>query len=129
MKSFLEGTEEYQDLTDPYFEYIVENETIMRPKTGQQVTINYKVQLAKNRCEGNHVDQGQDFKFVLGDGEVIPGMEWAINEMKKGETIFAYIPWRMAYGESGMPPKIPAKSDLVFEIELKGFGKKKVAAT
>jgi FKBP-type peptidyl-prolyl cis-trans isomerase len=41
-----------------------------------------------------------------------------IEGMKIGEKRRLLIPYTLAYGEAGRPPVIPAKSDLVFDVEL-----------
>eukprot|EP01002_Notosolenus_urceolatus_P014590 NODE_6232_length_644_cov_6.198319_g5302_i0.p4 GENE.NODE_6232_length_644_cov_6.198319_g5302_i0~~NODE_6232_length_644_cov_6.198319_g5302_i0.p4 ORF type:complete len:72 (+),score=28.42 NODE_6232_length_644_cov_6.198319_g5302_i0:351-566(+) len=38
--------------------------------------------------------------------------------MCEGEKIEVYIPFDLAYGERGSPPKIPGYSPLQFEMEL-----------
>ena len=46
--------------------------------------------------------------------------------MVEGDKWEMYIPYDLAYGESGSPPKIPGKSTLVFQMEIidiKGEGK------
>ena len=50
--------------------------------------------------------------------KLIKGWQDGFPGMKPGGTRRLYIPWTMAYGAEGSPPDIPAKADLVFEIEL-----------
>lgn len=38
--------------------------------------------------------------------------------MKEGAKYKFYIPYQLAYGERAMGNVIPAKSDLIFEVEL-----------
>lgn len=54
--------------------------------------------------------------FVLNG--VIPGWTTGLQEMQPGDTFMFWIPWSQAYGEEGRPPKIPARSDLMFVVEL-----------
>ncbi len=76
---------------------------------------------------------GPDGKPVMGDpkpieipqgvGRVIPGFDYGLDGMKIGGKRRIFIPWQMAYGTHAIPdrpdhPGIPAKSDLIFDIEL-----------
>ena len=51
-------------------------------------------------------------------GQVIKGWDQAVAQMSLGQLARVTIPYHLAYGERGIPPTIPAKADLVFEIEL-----------
>ena len=44
-----------------------------RPVNGQIVTMDYEAFLYDNETPGKLVDNGENFKFILGDGDVING--------------------------------------------------------
>jgi peptidylprolyl isomerase len=62
--------------------------------------------------------------FPVGIGRMIPGFDQGFTGMKVGGKRRLFIPWQLAYGTRAMPdhgaghPGIPAKSDLIFDIEL-----------
>jgi FKBP-type peptidyl-prolyl cis-trans isomerase len=39
-------------------------------------------------------------------------------KMKKGELAKVYLPYFLAFGETGAPPKVPPYANLIMEIEL-----------
>ena len=58
-----------------------------------------------------------------GVGRVIPGFDWGLTGMRIGGKRRIFIPWQLAYGTHAIPdrpdhPGIPAKSDLIFDVEL-----------
>ncbi len=61
-------------------------------------------------------DGGEPFTSPLSG--LIQGWQKGIPGMKVGGTRRLIIPYAMAYGEAGSPPSIPARADLVFDIEL-----------
>jgi peptidylprolyl isomerase len=56
--------------------------------------------------------------FPSGVHRVIPGWDTGFQGMHIGGKRRLFIPYQLAYGEAGRPPHIPAKSDLIFDIEL-----------
>jgi len=56
--------------------------------------------------------------FELGAGTVMAGWEKGIGGMQVGGVRRLFVPYRMSYGAAGRPPAIPARTDLVFDIEL-----------
>ncbi len=65
----------------------------------------------------------QPMAFPQGVGRVIPGFDYGLEGMRVGGKRRIFIPWQMAYGTHALPdrpdhPGIPAKSDLIFDVEL-----------
>ena len=55
---------------------------------------------------------------------VIKGWEEGFASMKVGEQAILKVRSDYGYGESGSPPKIPPKAELLFDVELLGFQEK-----
>jgi peptidylprolyl isomerase len=49
---------------------------------------------------------------------LIEGFTLGVIGMREGGHRKITIPYHMAYGEAGRPPVIPAKADLIFELEV-----------
>ena len=66
--------------------------------------------------------------FPVGIGRMIPGFDQGFAGMRVGGVRRIFVPWQLGYGSRALPdrgpdhPGIPAKSDLVFEVELVGIG-------
>jgi len=66
----------------------------------------------------------QPMPFPQGMGRLIPGFDQGFGGMKIGGKRRLFIPWQLAYGIRAIPdhgadhPGIPAKSDLIFDVEL-----------
>ena len=83
----------------------------------KKMKVNYQGYLLDGRKFDSSVDRGQPFEFNLGLGEVIPGWEYMVKEMREGDQVKVLVPWHLAYGKEGTRD-IPPMSDLVFDIEL-----------
>jgi peptidylprolyl isomerase len=69
-------------------------------------------------------DRGKVFKFTIGQGMVIKGWDEGFASMKIGEQAMLKVRSDYGYGDSGSPPKIPPKAELMFDVELLGFKEK-----
>ena len=70
----------------------------------------------QSRTIDSSVERGEPFTFTVGAGQVIPGWDATVSNMRVGEKVTVLIPSDLAYGEGtrGIPPYSP----LVFDIEL-----------
>ena len=83
---------------------------------GDKVTVHYTGKLTNGTKFDSSVDRGQPATFGL--NQVIPGWTEGLQLMKEGGKNKLIIPYQLGYGENGMPPTIPARSWLVFDVEL-----------
>ena len=58
------------------------------------------------------------FGFIVGAGRVIRGWDEGLIGMKEGGKRLLVIPASKAYGQRGVPGRIPPGSALVFEVQL-----------
>jgi FKBP-type peptidyl-prolyl cis-trans isomerase len=92
-----------------------------KPQQGDSVQIHYIGRFLDGKVFDSSRDRGQIHSFVVGRG-VIAGWSIAVETMNVGELAEVTIDYEYGYGERGYPPVIPAKTKLIFEIELVSVG-------
>ena len=84
-------------------------------------TINYTGYLTDGTKFDSSFDAGREpFTIAYGQHTVIPGWDTGFDGMHIGGKRRLFIPWQLAYGTKGNPPTIPAKAELIFDVELVG---------
>ena len=78
------------------------------------VRIRYDLSLSK----GDVVQKGIDLTFDLFRRHVIAGLRYGVEGMRVGGRRRFRVSPHLAYGEGGVPEKIPANAALVFDVEL-----------
>ena len=83
-----------------------------------KVSVHYIGRLEDNSEFDNSYNRKKEFQFQIGTRQVILGWETGLLGMKEGGKRTIFIPYQLAYGESGAGEFIPPKSNLIFEIEV-----------
>lgn len=84
---------------------------------GKNVSTEYKGYFV----DGTVFDQSKGrgpLDFTTAAGQMIPGFDIMVQDMKVGEKRTVVLPPDQAYGENGIPGAIPGNSFLAFDIEL-----------
>lgn len=84
---------------------------------GQEYTVHYTGWLRDGTKFDSSLDRKEPIKFVQGRRQVITGWELGFEGMKVGGKRRLFIPYQLAYGETGRGP-IPPKAELIFDVEL-----------
>jgi len=86
------------------------------PAPTQTVKVHYRGTLADGEVFDSSYERGAPAEFQLTG--VIPCWTEGVGKMKVGGKARLVCPPELAYGKNGRPPKIPAGSALVFDVEL-----------
>ena len=85
---------------------------------GTSVTITYIAELEDGAPFASSEDQGGEFVFPLGRGQVISGLDEGVRGMKVGGSRRLTIPPDIAYGDAGLPPDVGPGETVIYEVEL-----------
>lgn len=90
-------------------------------QNGSNVLIHYSLWLSDGTKLESTYDTDSPISFVIGNGEVIKGLEEGLIGMRSGGRRKLTIPPSLAYGEQGNPQKnIPPNATLIYEVEVLG---------
>jgi peptidylprolyl isomerase len=89
-----------------------------RPESEDLVAIHYSGYLETGYLFDSSFLRDDYFRFRIGTGQVITGLEEVISEMRVGERRTVFIPAGLAYGNVGSAGIIPGNSTLRFDVEL-----------
>lgn len=88
-------------------------------KARQTVSVHYTGWLENGSVIDDSRQRGLPFEFILGQNQVIPGMNEGVTGMRVGGKRKLYVPPKLGYGDAGTPNgKIPPKAALTYEVEL-----------
>lgn len=85
-------------------------------KKGDKISIHFTGTLLDGGVFDDSHPRGA-FNFWVGEGMVVPGLDQALLGMTEGEVRRITVPPDQGYGNDAKP-NIPARSTLVFEVEL-----------
>lgn len=85
---------------------------------GTKVTFHYSSFLKDGKMFDSSVERGAPLTVKVGQAQLFPGLDEGIQLLHKGEKAKFIIPYQLAFGEKGQPPTIPAKADVIFDIEV-----------
>jgi len=99
--------------------YVISQQgTGKRARQFDNVKVHYTGVLWDGTKFDSSVDRGQPLPLMLGVGKVIPGWDEGIALLNQGGKAKLIIPFYLAYGDQSPGASIPAKSDLIFDVEL-----------
>lgn len=87
--------------------------------SGSTVAVDYTGWLPDARQFDSSKNAGQPYRFVLGQGRVIPGWDQGVAGMRVGGRRLLVIPPELGYGASGAGGVIPPNATLVFDLQLR----------
>ncbi|WP_337582120.1 FKBP-type peptidyl-prolyl cis-trans isomerase [Prevotella pectinovora] len=87
-----------------------------KPKTTDQVKCHYEGTLINGQVFDSSYKRNEPAVFPL--NQVIPGWTEGLQLMQEGAKYRFYIPYILAYGESGAGGSIPPFATLIFDVEL-----------
>ena len=97
---------------------VLKEGTGRKPKDTDTVECHYEGFLLDGTLFDSSVQRGQTASFSL--QQVIAGWTEGLQLMQEGAKFRFYIPYMLAYGESGAGASIPPFSTLIFDVELIG---------
>jgi FKBP-type peptidyl-prolyl cis-trans isomerase len=103
-----------------YFVPVVTNATAAPATVGKNVSILYTGRLLDGTVFLSSAQNNNNLptSFVLGNSQVIGGLQEGVSLMHLGDKATLLIPSALAFGPKGNPPSVPANAVVRFDVEL-----------
>jgi FKBP-type peptidyl-prolyl cis-trans isomerase FkpA len=88
------------------------------PVDGDTVSIRYYVRLLTGEYFDSNLTLDDPYRYVVGSGTVIDGIEEGVKLMREGGTARLLTPSSLAYGPNGIPGIISGYAPLLWDIQL-----------
>jgi len=88
------------------------------PVNGDSVTFFYKGMFLDKVVFDTNVTDSIPWKYVIGSGKIIAGLDEGLRYMKQGSKALLLTPSSLAYGHNGYPGVVPGYTPLLWEITL-----------
>lgn len=90
------------------------------PEAGMTLRIHYQGKLLNGKVFDSSYKRGEPLKVRLGNGSLIKGFDYAVQQLRLGSKAVAIVPPKLAYGDRLDVPDVPPNSTLVFDIDVMG---------
>lgn len=88
-----------------------------KPEEGDMVSIYYNMyNIADKLVDSNY--GVEPLSFVYGSGEMVPGIDEAMGNMRVGGKATIIVPSAMGFGDIAVDKDLPANSIVIFDLEL-----------
>ena len=104
-------------------EILFHGEDGLRPQVGDTLQIHYTIAVNEkmNVIENSRERRNEPFQFIVGNGDVVKGLDDALLHFNRGERSLIKIMPEFAYGVQGLPSLIPENATMFCDVELIGI--------
>lgn len=85
---------------------------------GEHIALDYELYLQDGTLVDSSADRGMPLELVLGEGSLGPGFEEGLLGLRVHGRREIVVPPELAFGEEGLPPRIPGRAILRMRAEL-----------
>jgi peptidylprolyl isomerase len=85
---------------------------------GDIMSILYKASFVGGKTFDTQLDPDSPYRFRVGIGDMMPGLEEGIRTMRPGGKRIVVVPPELAYGKEGLKGTVPPDTWVRFEVEL-----------
>ncbi|MFW5658648.1 MAG: FKBP-type peptidyl-prolyl cis-trans isomerase [Bacteroidota bacterium] len=115
---FPDGEAEFIELRDGIQVHIVNGDSELSQKSYKRATVHYAGWLKDGTLFDSSYSRYDEFRFRPFKNQVIAGWDIVVSHMEPGDKVYALLPAKYAYGDKGIPGRIPPDSELLFFIHL-----------